>query len=171
MALIHPPSIDWELTSKCNHSCIHCYNYWRQSNVESLSLNADTYEEIALKIIEAKPVSVQITGGEPLLVWNKTKYAIKMLVDEGIAVTINTNATLVNDEIAEYLSINNIAAFVSFPCCNKEVFDLIVNCKGAADKAIEGIHKLIEHNVSVSLNMVVTKMNLPEVFDTANVSR
>lgn len=170
--LLYPPSIDWELTSVCNHNCIHCYNYWRGLNSDEGRLPSEEYFDIvARKIIESHPVSVQITGGEPLVVWSKAKHAIQLLVESGIIVSINTNATLVNDEIADFFYRNNMDAFVSFPCSKKSVFDEIVHCKGAADRAEKGILTLLKHNVSVSLNMVVTKINYPYIYETALYAR
>lgn len=130
--LLYLPSIDWELTSVCNHNCIHCYNYWRGLNSDEDHLPSEEYfDKVVRKIIESHPVSVQITGGEPLVVWSKAKHAIQLLVENGINVSINPNATLVNDEIADFFYRNNMDAFVSFPCSKKSVFDEIVHCKWA----------------------------------------
>lgn len=166
--LLYPASIDWELTPICNHNCIHCYNYWRGLNLEQdTCTSAERFMSIAKLIVESRPVSVQITGGEPLIVWEKAKDALQLLIDNGIRVSINTNATLVNEEIADFLYTNDMDAFVSFPCCDEDVFDRIVNCKGAAKRAKNGIQTLLNHKVRVSLNMVVTKINYPYVYDTA----
>ncbi len=169
MSTLHyPPSIDWELTFACNHNCVHCYNYWRKQDSNRIyGKNRDYYIECAERIIQSNPVSVQITGGEPLAVWNLSKDAIQMLLEAGIYVSINTNATLVTDEIAQFLGENKIDAFVSFPCCRAEIFDYIVNSKGAFFRAIAGIQKLIDYGVRISLNMVVTRINLPYVYETA----
>lgn len=166
--LFYPPSIDWELTSVCNHNCIHCYNYWRkQNNIITCEKGSNYYIICAEKIIRAKPVSVQITGGEPLIMWDKVKPAIERLLDAGICVSINTNATLATREISKFLSENKIDAFVSFPCSRPEVFDRIVNCPGAHSRALRGIQTMIDEGVRVSLNMVVTKLNFPYVYETA----
>lgn len=167
-SLLYPPSIDWELTSVCNHNCIHCYNYWRGLNIEQQELPTEEYlVSVAEKIVDSHPVSVQITGGEPLIVWERAKHAIQILLDNGIRVSMNTNATLVNDEIASFFYKNNMDAFVSFPCNDKDIFDDIVHCKGAAERTEKGINILLSHKVRVSLNMVVTKINFPYIYDTA----
>ena len=166
--LRYPPSVDWETTSECNHNCIHCYNYWRKKSGGSRAVQPkEYYIRCAERLIESKPVSVQITGGEPLLVWERIKDAILMLIDAGINVSINTNATLVDDEKAAFLAEHKIDAFVSFPCSRAEVFDRIVNRDGAKERAEKGILMLIRHGVRVSPNMVVTRLNLPYVFETA----
>lgn len=173
MTVLHyPPSIDWELTSECNHNCIHCYNYWRKSVHQCLAAaGADRFALIARRIIAAKPVSLQITGGEPLMVWKQAKPAIEELLEAGICVSINTNAVLVNREIAEFLGEHHIDAFVSLPCSDPAVFDEIVNRKGAFKRACEGIHLLLDAGVRVSLNMVVTRRNLSFVYDTAKFAK
>lgn len=60
--LFYPPSIDWELTTACNHNCIHCYNYWRTQDI-ALSCGYDEayYRSCAQKIVAANPVSLQDT--------------------------------------------------------------------------------------------------------------
>ena len=166
--LRYPPSVDWETTSECNHNCIHCYNYWRKKSSGGCALQPkEYYIRCAERLIDSKPVSVQITGGEPLLVWDRIKEAICMLIEAGINVSINTNATLVDDEKAAFLAENKIDAFVSFPCSRAEVFDRIVNRSGAKERVEKGILTLIRHGVRVSPNMVVTRINLPYVFETA----
>lgn len=167
--ITHPVSIDWELTSACNHDCIHCYNYWRKSksNFEQTLHNQEYYLNIAKKIIDAKPVSVQITGGEPMIVWKMVEPALELLIDNNIVVSFNTNATFVTEEIADFLKENNIDAFVSIPCSREDVFDKIVNLTGAAKRAFKGISLLINAGVRVSLNMVVTRLNKNYVYETA----
>lgn len=166
--LRYPPSVDWEMTSACNHNCIHCYNFWRKKTGRKCTQpNKQYYLQCARKLIESTPVSVQITGGEPLLVWDQIKDALQMLLEAGIHVSLNTNATLMTDKIAQFLADNQMDAFVSFPCARADIFDCIVNQKGAAVRAETGIQKMLDHGVRVSLNMVVTKLNLPYVYETA----
>ena len=69
--LKYPPYMQWEVTPRCNHNCIHCYNYWR-SNDDKMIENK-FYDDIVTNIILVHPVSVVITGGEPLLVFNEIK--------------------------------------------------------------------------------------------------
>lgn len=163
--LKYPPYMQWEVTPRCNHNCIHCYNYWRSS--DEMILEEKRYDEIVSKIIELHPVSVVITGGEPLLVFNDIKPYIVRLIDSGISISINTNASLINDEIAKFFKRYRIPAFVSLPCCNNKVFDSITNVNGSFYRTIDGIKKLKEYGVSVTVNMVVMKSNIDYIYDTA----
>lgn len=160
-----PPYLQWEVTPRCNHNCIHCYNYWRSEG--KVMNETKLYHEITDKIIDVHPVSVVITGGEPLLVFQKIKYDISRLVDNGISVSINTNADLVNDEIALFLKKHNISAFVSLPCSEKSICDMITNTKNSVINTSHGIKKLIDNGVRVTVNMVVMKSNIDYIYSTA----
>ena len=173
MGLLHnPPSIQWELTAECNHDCIHCYNYWRKDFEKIAGLSKfkteEEYLEIAKKIVELRPVSVTLTGGEPLLVFDKIKPAILLLQQNGIVIAINTNAVLLTDEICEFLKERDIHLFVSFPCADPEICDLIVNRKGSLSKIVKGLDLATSHGVVFANNMVVSTKNIDYVEQTVD---
>jgi MoaA/NifB/PqqE/SkfB family radical SAM enzyme len=69
-----PIAVQWEVTSLCDKSCIHCYNYWRDSSQavrHEEPVLAHTYELVAQEILSNHVLSVTITGGEPLLVFER----------------------------------------------------------------------------------------------------
>lgn len=165
--LHNPPSLQWELTANCNHNCIHCYNYWRKDFERiagmSRSKTEDEYLQIAQRIVELRPVSVTLTGGEPLLVFDRIKSSIELLQAHGIVIAINTNAVLLTDEICTFLKERDIHLFVSFPCADPEICDYIVNREGAFQKIVKGLDLATSHGVVFSNNMVVSKKNIDYV--------
>lgn len=167
--MLYPPFVQWEVTSKCNHNCVHCYNYWRKDSNEC----SETAEHITIakKIIEQKPISVVITGGEPLIVFDSIKESMKLLKSNGISISINTNAVLVTDEIAEFLHTMNASAFVSLPCSEEDICDQITNVEGSLKRISKGIRVLMNHGVPVTVNMVVSKRNLNYIYDTAKYAK
>lgn len=98
----YPPIVHWEVTSACNHNCIHCYNYWRKNPDIIGECEKSDLLELAEKITSFKPVVVVVTGGEPLLVYKELKEPLILLKNSGIFVSVNTNAALVTDEIADF---------------------------------------------------------------------
>lgn len=68
----------------------------------SKNFSTDYYLAFAQKIIEQKPVIVTVTGGEPLLVFERIKPAVNKLLAAGIKVTFNTNATLLTNDIIKF---------------------------------------------------------------------
>lgn len=168
--LRYPPSLQWEVTSNCNHNCIHCYNYWRK-NEEVISglqkkLTEEEYLRVATKIIEQKPVSVVITGGEPFLVFDQVKSSVDLLLQNRINVSFNSNVTLITEEIADFLSARKIGVFVSFPCSNEDVCDTITNVKGSLKRVIEKLDLLKRKQVGFLCNMVISKANIDIIDET-----
>lgn len=162
----YPATLQWEITPVCNENCIHCYNYWRKFDDPPVHPKTD-YLKIASEIIKHKPVHVVITGGEPLLCFSLIKESIEKLRENSIYVSINTNATLVTDEIAEFMSKHQISAFVSLPSADAEICDKITDRKGSLERIVSGIKTLLRHNVHVSTNMVITKLNIDTIESTA----
>ena len=169
-SLHNPPSLQWELTANCNHNCIHCYNYWRKDfgKIDGLSRSKTEaeYLDIAKKIAMLRPVSVTLTGGEPLLVFDRIKEAILCLKQNNIIVTMNTNAALLTDEICDFLIGNHITLFVSFICSDEGTFDKISNVPGSQAKVIKGLDLAYERGVKFSCNIVVSKLNIERLEDT-----
>lgn len=171
--LNYPPILQWEITPFCNHDCIHCYNYWRSEDTKKndLQFNSEVSEEyylkIAKRIVESKPVIVTITGGEPMSVFSKIKSSIDLFLKKNIYVTINTNASLITDEIAQYLVDNQIPLFVSLPSSNSTICNKIINVEDGFKKIEEHLKMLISKGVSIRINMVVSKLNINTLYETA----
>lgn len=166
----NPPTMQWEMTAECNHDCVHCYNYWRKDFEKiagmSKTKTKEEYLEIARKIVELQPVSVTITGGEPLIVFNEIKPSIELLCENGIVATMNTNAALLNEEICKYLIEKEIRLFVSFISAEPEVFDKIANRKGAFERVVEKLDLAYDLGVKFNNNIVVSTKNLQYVGNT-----
>lgn len=164
--LTGPANIQWELTPVCNHDCIHCYNYWRNDEIPLKHPDID-YMAIAKAIALINPVHVVLTGGEPLLVFEKMIDAAEYLHSKGIYLSWNTNATLVTSTIAKQMNHLNASAFVSLPCGDSETCDRIVNVPGTLDKITAGIEKMLSASVPVAVNVVVSSYNQHKLYETA----
>ncbi len=169
--LKYPPAVFWEVTSFCNHNCVHCFNYWR-SDAEArscprTSIDPADYMKIAAKIAENKPARVVFTGGEPLAVWDHIQPVIEYLQENKISISFNTNAALMTQERAEYFASHRIGMFISFPSVVPEEFDRIVSTPGAFDRVIQAADLCKQAGVRISFNMVVSRLNLNSIFETA----
>lgn len=165
-----PASVQWELTPVCNHDCIHCYNYWRNDKTPLRHPNID-YMKIAIAICKADPVHVVLTGGEPLLVFDRVFEAVNYMAEKGIFISWNTNAVMVTKDIAKSLRKWNATAFVSLPCGDSEICDKIVNVPNALEKIEKGIKTLLSESVPVSVNMVISAYNIDKIYETAKVAK
>lgn len=94
-----PLSGTFELSPICNMDCKMCYVKMTKSEVEKVGRlrTTDEWIKIAEDAREAGMLFLLITGGEPLLYKGFKELYLK-LVKMGLIITINTNATLIDEE-------------------------------------------------------------------------
>ncbi|MDD4784502.1 MAG: radical SAM protein [Candidatus Paceibacterota bacterium] len=162
-----PISVQIEMTNMCNCNCIYCYNYWRGNDFVPKFLSYDQIDQIVSQLVREKVFHVVITGGEPLLCFEKTCYIVSKLLNCGINVNLNTNAQLLTEVFCQELKkvgLKNM--LVSLPSCDPDVHKIITNSNGFL-KTVNGIDLAVKNGFSVSVNMVVNKKNVNHVFETA----
>jgi len=160
----YPPYVQWEVTNRCNHNCIHCYNYWR-TDINGSTDDCKNIDLILNKIIENKPVRVVLTGGEPTLLFEKIRNAIEKLRKNKIEVSINTNAVVITEEMASFFARNNVGCLISFPSSDSLIFEKIVG-RDSFNKVVKNMRILQRYNVRFSTNTVVSKLNLYTIYET-----
>ena len=169
-----PVTVQWELTGWCNHNCIYCYNYWKNERLplsvtdETLDLFAKTADEI----ISNKIFHVTLTGGEPLAVIEKAFPSLMKLREAGVDLGINTNLTLLTPQKAAILRQLGIRSILtSLQSSSPEITDFLTQRDGAFHRILRGIKIAREEGFSVTVNMVVTKLNLHLIKETAILSK
>lgn len=162
-------NIAWEVTESCNHNCFYCYNFWRNDLDMSCDLVGShvDYEKMTDKLISLRPLSVAITGGEPLLVFPRIQESLARIVNNGIFVRLLTNGSLVTEEIALFLAQHRIQVMMSFPTADSEQFASITKRDNYRD-ALIGLDLLKKHHVDVLINVVVSAVNLNNMEATAD---
>jgi mycofactocin biosynthetic radical S-adenosylmethionine protein MftC len=157
-----PVNLTWEITHKCNLSCIHCLSDSRKEYPGELSL--EECKGIVDQLAALKVFEINFGGGEPLL-----KDYFLPLVDyihtKGIVTCISTNGTLLTREIVDLLAENSLVHLqVSLDGATPEVNDRIRG-KGTFPRIIKGIELLASRHVSFSINTVVTSLNYLNLTD------
>ncbi|SHK27108.1 uncharacterized protein SAMN02745163_03536 [Clostridium cavendishii DSM 21758] len=167
--------LDFQVTQQCNFRCEYCsYSGAYENRVHS---NKRMTFELAKKgvdfliehSVEQKHVYVGFYGGEPLIEFELIKkiieYIKKNAYGKDVRYTLTTNATLLNEEIIDFLYKNDFTMTISLDG-PKEVHDksrkFALNSCGTFDKVIEKI-KLIkqvhpEFMEKISFNAVVDPM-------------
>lgn len=162
--MVAAPYISWEITDACNHNCFYCYNYWRSDKDRVYKQNID-YDRICRFIIEQHPVWVSITGGEPLLEWDRVKVIIKQFWANGIGIRLVTNGSCITEEIAGFLAKYQVQVMVSFPSSDCDVFFETTERK-TYGAVIKGMDTLKSCGVDFTQNIVVTAKNLDSLQNT-----
>lgn len=162
-----PISIQLEITPDCNNNCHHCYNYWRgDKKIDRMSTKnfLRTIDNLAKSGI----FHITITGGEPLIERSLLIKIMERISYHNISFDINSNLTKLDNELILIMKRNNLLSILtSFHSYKKEDFDSVTCNLGSFEKTSLNIRRLIENEINVSVNMVVTKNNFENVYLTS----
>lgn len=151
------------LTGRCNFVCRYCYaaNHDRSNMLEETAIGA-------LKLAPQKESFIlQFSGGEPLLNFKVLQTAVAYVEEHKLPaiMQIQTNGSLLTDEIAQYLYQHRVAIGVSLdgrPNVNDKL-RLKKNGYGATGEILKGIDVLRRNNIACGITCVVTEDNVAEL--------
>jgi radical SAM protein with 4Fe4S-binding SPASM domain len=152
----------WEVTTRCNLNCIHCY----ASAVEAKQAELTTKE--GKKLLEQiaavdKFRMIVITGGEPLLrkdIFELVEHAGKL----GFRIVFSTNGTLLTEKMAKDLARLGVANFsISLDGHTAGCHEAIRRELGSFQSAINGIKAAAKSGVCLQVNFTAMKQNLVEL--------
>lgn len=104
------------VSNLCNCRCKYCYVPPLEKQILMSKENIKKFLDISEEIIESKDldcIRIRLSGGEPLLAFDNFKDILTDLDEKKFILEMNTNLTIYNDEILEYLSKNKIGIGVS----------------------------------------------------------
>ena len=155
------PVVVWNITSKCNLKCVHCYaNADGVSEFERASSFIDDLSSIKIPVL-------LISGGEPLM--HKNIYEIlEYAKSRGIQVALSTNGTLIDEEVAGRLKEIGVDYVGVSLDGMKETHDFFRGVKGAFEKAVEGLLNARDAGILTGVRFTLTKYNLRDVESLLN---
>lgn len=176
-------NVTLEVTEKCNLRCKYCI--YNPSHPEYREFgHKDMSWEIAKKAIDflkihsdkAEERHIGFYGGEPLINFSLIKQATEYALDifgGNMTFAMTTNATMVTDEIADYLMKNDFNIIVSLdgPEDLHDENRIMIDGKGSFEKTVQGTKKLLEaekrwgKKAKISFNMVVAGPNYEEKYN------
>jgi radical SAM protein with 4Fe4S-binding SPASM domain len=160
-----PLSVFWKITSNCNLRCKHCFYYSNQLEFDSSEdfTSNDLYAIADFFINELNIINFTITGGEPLL-QSEVLGLLKYLKERNVTIQLQTNGTLLTEEIAKTLSYifdENDSVQVSIDGITEDTNDKIRGL-GSYKKAIAGIKMLTASSVNTIISYTITAENILE---------
>ena len=166
-----PPFIQLELTTGCTQKCKHCYNYWRTDNYTPENISMKRLHFVLDEIIKNKVMHVVLSGGEPLLNFDKLLYAAKKLIKANISVSVNSNVSLATSEKMRKLRKAGVPHILTSLNESTDITnDHITSTKGSFKKIKQGIKNALSAGIRVSINMVVSKYNINKIYPTAKLA-
>jgi len=161
------------LTEGCNLRCRHCWidPKYTTPNKPTSHLSFDTFSRIIEEAIPLGLRGVKLTGGEPLLHPEFPRFLL-FLREKGMELTVETNGTLLTEEIAWILAdFPQLTVSVSLDGARKETNDLIRGIEGAFTLALKGIEILVSKNIRPQIICTVMKWNLGEIPELITLAR
>lgn len=160
-----PISGTFELTPRCNFNCKMCYVHLSKEEQEARGRELTAKEWIALGEECAKEgmLFLLLTGGEPLLRsdFKEIYLGLKKL---GLFISINTNGSLIDDEMFAFFKENPPYKFnITLYGSSREVYQRINGNPSAFDKTINAIRRLKEGNFNVKMNCSITPYNRDDI--------
>ncbi len=153
------PVVVWNITSKCNLKCIHCY---ANAGGKIDELNLDQAIGLIDDLASIKIPVLLISGGEPLM--RKDAFEIiSYAKSRGLNVALSSNGTLITEKIAEMLrEINLDYVGVSLDGFG-ETNDKFRGVKGAFEKAVEGLLNARDACLLTGIRYTITKYNAKDI--------
>lgn len=146
--------LTFEVTERCNLACSHCYLQGAAARTSTQRTELDT-ARVGLIIEAARSIgcrSVRFTGGEPLL-RSDFPELYRHARSLGLDVSVNTNATLMSEEVADLLAESPPKLLiVSLYGWDAASYDQTVNCCGAYPLFAEGVARLRRRGIPFQMN-------------------
>ncbi|RQW89554.1 MAG: radical SAM protein [Geobacter sp.] len=152
--LTAPTKVCLSITSKCNLDCKHCL---AKSGQADQDLSTRDIFRVIEELAAEKVFFVSLFGGEPFIRPDILEI-VEHLSHFPIGISINTNATLIDDELAERLSKFKISYVVSLDGSSAETVDGIRG-KGVFDKTLRGLRALRKQGSKVLISTTVLSQN------------
>lgn len=152
-----PLKVDWELTYRCNLSCVHCYQAAPDSRKElTFAQCCSALDQLA----DAGCLFITLTGGEVMLrddFFDIAGYARK----KDFAIRIFTNGTLVDRDRADRIScLHPLSVEISVYAADAAGHDAISGSPGSFEKTIAAFGLLRSRGVHTVLKTTFLRQNI-----------
>ena len=162
-----------ELLPLCNMNCDMCYVRLSREEMERQGRlrTADEWLEIGRQMKEAGVLFLLLTGGEPFLYPDFRRLYLG-LREMGMILTINTNGTLIDEELAELFGKHkprrvNITLYGT----DEETYADLCHYPGGFEKTLQGIRLLRKYGVDVKVGGSLARANKDDLDKLLDVQK
>ena len=167
-----PLSGSIDLTHRCNLRCMHCYLGSKGARCKRRREELGTPQWLAVieDIVDAGCLCLLITGGEPLLrkdfaeIYSHAK-------EKGLLVTVFTNGTLITDDLLDlFEDLPPRGIEVTLYGATAETYERITRVRGSHERCLEGIERLRDRGIKLTLKTVLMTLNSHEFGQMENMA-
>ena len=166
-----PIAMQFEVTSKCNLRCKHCYNRSGE-NKNADAVTGDDWVVFAKKLVTKGGLfEVTISGGEPLLLGEKLFEMMDVLHADKTTFNLISNGYLLDKKIFERLKKYEFYWLqISMDSCSSERHDEFRGVKGSWERAANAAYRIALSGIPLRIASTVTPReldHLEEIVQTA----
>jgi radical SAM protein with 4Fe4S-binding SPASM domain len=160
-----PMQVSIEVTRRCPLECLHCYNNLPMGDMEAKQreLTKEEHFKMLDELVDMGCFWLLYTGGEIFARKDFLEiytYAKK----KGFLITLFTNGTIINEQIADYLvEWPPFAIEITLYGRTRETYEALTAVPGSYDRCLRGIRLLKERGLPLKLKTVATSINKHEV--------
>lgn len=151
-------ALQFELSSRCNERCIHCYIPNEKKNT-GFEMPVEKVKSILDEFAEMGGIHVTLSGGEAFLhkdLLEICRYCRK----KDLKISILSNLIALKDEqIPQLKEVNLSIIQTSLYSMNPEIHDMITTVKGSWKKTKDSIEKLVAADIPVQISCPLMKAN------------
>lgn len=160
-----PVNGTFELTSRCNLACRMCYVHHDAGNraEQARELSASEWLDLARDAVNNGMVFLLLTGGEVFL--RPDFFDIyEPLTRLGLVLTLFTNGTLINDDIAARLAqAPPSRTEITLYGATAATYEAVTGVAGSYARCCAGIEALVKHRIPLSIKTTITRQNIGEL--------
>ena len=156
-----PLSIQFEVTSKCNLHCKHCYNRSGENEAPD-AVTAEVWIEFAKKLVEKGGIlEATISGGEPLLMGDKLFEFMDVLHADNTIFNFISNGYYFNQKVLERLKKYNFYWIqISLDSYRSEFHDEFRGVKGSWERAANAAYRIALSGIPLRIASTVTSKDI-----------
>ena len=165
-------SLHFELTSKCNAYCRHCYNNSGGNNVDDNCMTSDDWIEFAKYLVKKGGVfECLISGGEPLLLGEKLFDIMDILHEDGTIFLLMSNGHLLNDDIAKRLAKYKYHWLqISIDGSTAAYHDWFRQANGSWQKSVNAAKNISDAGIPLKIAHCITPYNIQDIDDMCDLA-
>lgn len=168
-----PLTVNFELLPICNLDCKMCYVRASAAQVERMGglKSAEEWLALARQLRDAGTLFLLLTGGEVFLYPGFKELYIK-LYEMGFMITINTNATMIDEETVEWLrQYPPKCVSISLYGANEETYERLCGAKGMFERVKHAIELLMQHRIRYEIKTMFTPLNIGDMRHCCAIGR
>lgn len=163
----HLMSLQFELTSKCNERCIHCY-IPNEKKDHGIDMPLPLFKKIIDQFYEMGGLQVSLSGGE-IFMHKDIIEIIQYCRLKDMQITLLSNLLSLNSEHIEVIKAANVAMVqASLYSMDEERHDSITKVKGSYVKTRQAIESLVKADIPVMISCPMMKINAYDYRDILN---